>query len=171
MEAINIIILVFSCIISYLLGNVSIARLITKKNKDGEITNNIILKGEVDSRSYGEYILEYTVRDSEGNTQTLLRTVKVVWDFSVTVIGHAGSYYGVPNSEEAILYAAETLKYPAIEIDLKQTKDGVFVLSHDPTWGSATLEQTNYSDLKEIEYTVTKTQGIVGAGLSDAQRT
>ena len=140
-------------------------------NKDGEITNSIVLKGEVDNRSYGEYILEYTITDSEGNSQTLLRTVNVVWDFSVTVIGHAGSYYGVPNSEEAILYAAETLKYPAIEIDLKQTKDGVFILSHDPTWGGVSLEQTNYADLKEVEYTVTKTQGIVGAGLSDAQRT
>lgn len=101
-------------------------------NKDGNITDKIVVKGEVDNRRYGEYILEYSIVDSDGNVQTLERTVKVTWRYDVTVIGHAGSYYGVPNSEEAILYAAEILKYPAIEIDLKQTKDGVFVLSHDP---------------------------------------
>ena len=89
----------------------------------------------------------------------------------MTVIGHAGSYYGVPNSEEAILYAAQTLNYPAIEIDLKQTKDGVFVLSHDPVWGNAVLEETNYDELKDVEYTVTKSAGLVGSHLSQKERT
>ena len=38
MEIVNIFILILSCFLSYLLGNISIARLITKKNKNGEIT-------------------------------------------------------------------------------------------------------------------------------------
>lgn len=140
-------------------------------NKDGEITDKIVLTGEVDNRSYGEYTLEYVIKDSDGNTKLLTRTINVTWGYDVTVIGHAGSYYGVPNSEEAILYAAQVLKYPAIEIDLKQTKDGVFVLSHDPNWGDAVLEKTDYQDLKDVEYKVTKNAGIVEGNLTQEQRT
>ena len=81
------------------------------------------------------------------------------------------SYYGVPNSEEAILYAAEVLKYPAIEIDLKQTKDGVFVLSHDPVWGTANLEGMTYEELKNVEHKVTKNAGVVEGNLTEKQRT
>lgn len=140
-------------------------------DKDGDITNKIILKGQVNNRKLGEYVLEYYIIDSDGNETTLIRNVSVVWGYGVTVIGHAGSYYGVPNSEEAILYAAQTLNYPAIEIDLKQTKDGVFVLSHDPVWGNAVLEETNYDELKDVEYTVTKSAGLVGSHLSQKERT
>ena len=140
-------------------------------NKDGDITEKIVLKGQIDNRSYGEYILEYYIEDSDGHSQTLVRTVNVVWSYDTVVIGHAGSYYGVPNSEEAILYAADVLKYPAIEIDLKQTKDGIFVLSHDPNWGDAKLEETNYEDLKDVEYKVTKNKGVVEGNLTEKERT
>jgi glycerophosphoryl diester phosphodiesterase len=140
-------------------------------NKDGDITSQIVINGEVDNLRYGEYMLEYIIKDTDGNQQTLIRKVSVTWGYDVTVIGHAGSYYGVPNSEEAILYAAEVLKYPAIEIDLKQTKDGVFVLSHDPKWGDTVLDQTNYSDLKDVEHTVVKTGGLVGGQLTEEERT
>ena len=140
-------------------------------DKDGDITNKIVLTGKVDNRRYGEYVLEYTITDSDGNTETLVRTINVIWDYDVTVIGHAGSYYGVPNSEEAILYAAEVLKYPAIEIDLKQTKDGVFVLSHDPVWGTANLEGMTYEELKNVEHKVTKNAGVVEGNLTEKQRT
>ena len=67
------------------------------------------------------------------------------------------------------MYAVKELHYPAIEIDLKQTKDGVFVLSHDPTWGNVSLEDTNYADLKEVEYTVTKSTGVI-YGSSDSKK-
>ena len=140
-------------------------------DKDGNITDKIEVIGFVDNKRYGDYELEYIIKDSDNNVTKLVRTVSVVWDYNVTVIGHAGSYYGVPNSEEAILYAAEVLKYPAIEIDLKQTKDGVFVLSHDPKWGDAILEETNFEDLKNVEYTVTKSAGIVDGNLNETQRT
>lgn len=140
-------------------------------DKDGDITKEIIVTGEVDNENYGEYFLKYTIMDTDGHITTLDRKVIVTWDYSVTVIGHAGSYYGVPNSEEAILYAATVLKYPAIEIDLKQTKDGIFVLSHDPEWGGVSLEQTNYDDLKKVQYKVVKSAGLVNSGLTEEQRT
>lgn len=129
-------------------------------DEDGELTS-INITGEVLTYKYGEYKLLYSVQDNDGNIITLERTVQVKWDHNVTVIGHAGSFYGVPNSEEAILYAVKELHYPAIEIDLKQTKDGVFVLSHDPTWGNVEIEKTNYEDLKKVTHTVTKSKGVI----------
>ena len=62
------------------------------------------------------------------------------------------------NSEEAILYSAQVLKYTAIEIDLKQTKDGVFVLSHDETFAGYELGQYNWDFLKDIEEGIIKIQ-------------
>lgn len=137
-------------------------------DEDGEISS-INVTGEVLTYRYGEYQLLYSAQDSNGNEIKLDRIVKVEWGYDVTVIGHAGSFYGVPNSEEAIMYAVKELHYPAIEIDLKQTKDGVFVLSHDPTWGNVSLEDTNYADLKEVEYTVTKSTGVI-YGSSDSKK-
>ena len=137
-------------------------------DEDGEILS-INVTGEVLTYQYGEYQLSYSAIDSEGNEIKLERIVKVEWGYDVMVIGHAGSFYGVPNSEEAIMYAVKELHYPAIEIDLKQTKDGVFVLSHDPTWGNVSLEDTNYEDLKEVEYTVTKATGVINGG-SDSKK-
>lgn len=140
-------------------------------DKDGDITDKIKITGTIDNKKYGEYMLEYYIEDSDGNNSKLTRTINVIWGYNTTVIGHAGSYYGVPNSEEAILYAAEVLHYPAIEIDLKQTKDGVFVLSHDPKWGGVSLSESNYEDIKDVKETVTKNAGIVESGLTEQQRT
>ena len=46
-------------------------------------------------------------------------------------------------TEEAILNGITKLKYQCIEIDIKQTKDGVFVLCHDDNFGDYTLASTN----------------------------
>lgn len=78
---------------------------------------------------------------------------------NVIFIGHAGCYYGAMNSEEAFLYAIKNLKYHALETDLKQTKDGVFVLSHDDTFGKYELKNTNYKDLKDEVITVVRNKG------------
>ena len=109
---------------------------------------------------YGKYKVTYEVTDSAGNELYYERDIEVVWDYSVTFIGHAGSLYGAMNSEEAILYAAKVLKYTAIEIDLKQTKDGVFVLSHDETFAGYELGQHDWSFLKDVEVTVKRSAGI-----------
>ena len=127
---------------------------------EGDLTEDIIVEGAVDNTMRGTYILKYRVKDSSGNEAIRERRVDVIWDYQTSFIGHGGCYYGVMNSEEAILYAAKELKYQAIEIDLKVTKDGVFVLSHDDTWGSKTIASTNYDDLK----TVVKTTSKSGSG-------
>ena len=52
------------------------------------------------------------------------------------------------------------LKYQCIEVDLKQTKDGVFVLSHDDTFNDIEIASTNWSDLKDVTVTKSRTGGL-----------
>ena len=126
---------------------------------DGNLVDKVKITHEINNRKYGTYTVTYEVSDNAGNTATLERKVKVVWDYAVMFIGHQGSYYGAPNSEEAFLYAAETLQYQALETDVKQTKDGVFVCSHDDTFGGLTIASTNYADLKDVVISSSRTQG------------
>lgn len=128
-------------------------------NIDGDLTKRIKVTHEVDNRTYGKYEVKYEVSDRAGNVSLYTRYVEVVWDYAVEFIGHAGCYYGVMNSEEAILYAITVLKYQCVEVDLKSTKDGVFVLSHDDTFGDYTIASTNWSVLKDVEVSKTRASG------------
>ena len=47
-------------------------------NLDGDISDQIVVTGEVDTHKVGSYTLTYTVSDRAGNTATAERTVKVV---------------------------------------------------------------------------------------------
>lgn len=58
------------------------------------------------------------------------------------------------------MYAITELKYQAIEVDLKQTKDGVFVLCHDDTFGDYTIANTNWDVLKDVEITKSRSAGF-----------
>ena len=131
---------------------------------DGELTNQLVVDSSVDNTEYGTYTVIYQL---ESKGLYLERQIEVVWDYDVTFIGHAGSLFGAMNSEEAILYAATVLKYPAIEIDLKQTKDGVFVLSHDETFAGYTLSDYTWEELKNIEVTVKRSQGLSNLGVNN----
>lgn len=126
--------------------------------EDGEIID-IVVSGEVNNKINGTYVLTYKVIDSDLNEITMIRNIKVGWNYSVQFIGHAGSYYGLMNSEEAILYAITELKYTCVEIDVKQTKDGVFVLCHDDNFGDYTLASTNWETLKDYKVSGTRNAG------------
>ena len=128
-------------------------------NIDGDLTSKIVIKDGFDIQSYGKQVVTYEVSDSSGNTASITRNVEVIWNNQVSFIGHAGSYYGLMNSEEAILYAIQVLKYQYVEIDLKQTSDGVFVLSHDDTFGDYTLSTTPWSVLKDYQITKARNGG------------
>ncbi len=127
---------------------------------DGNITNNIVVTNTIDNKSYGRQYVTLKITNSRGKTTTLTRAIEVVWNYDVTFVGHAGSYYGLMNSEEAILYAIQVLKYQAIEVDLKQTKDDVFILCHDDTFGGKTLKNENWSTLKNVKVTEGRSSGI-----------
>ncbi len=128
--------------------------------EEGDISNKIEVVNSVDNKSYGEQVVQLQVTDSDGNTVTFERTIEVVWNYDVQFIGHGGCYYGIMNTEEAIRYAIEELKYQAVEVDLSQTKDGVFVLCHDATFGGKTVASTNWADLKDVVATSSRTAGL-----------
>ena len=87
-------------------------------NIDKEL--ELSLKEPFDKEKMGEQTITYIATDSSGNTTTLTRKVNIIWDYSVEFIGHAGSYYGLMNSEEAILYAIEVLKYMFLEVEIEK---------------------------------------------------
>ena len=119
---------------------------------DGELTNQLVVDSSVDNTEYGTYTVIYQL---ESKGLYLERQIEVVWDYDVTFIGHAGSLFGAMNSEEAILYAATVLKY------------GVFVLSHDETFAGYTLSDYTWEELKNIEVTVKRSQGLSNLGVNN----
>lgn len=46
-------------------------------DKDGDITNKIVVTGKVDTKKAGTYIITYTVEDSAKNIATVKRTIIV----------------------------------------------------------------------------------------------
>jgi len=132
-------------------------------NVDQDITDKIEVTKSFNNQEYGIQVIELQVEDSSGNINTMEREVEIVWDYDVNFIGHAGSYYGIMNSEEAFLYAVQVLKYQALECDVKQTSDGVFVMSHDDTFNGYPLASTSWSVLKDVEYTASRSAGIPGS--------
>lgn len=46
-------------------------------DKDGDLTSKIEVSGNVDTKKAGTYKITYTVKDSSGNTATVIRTVTV----------------------------------------------------------------------------------------------
>ena len=126
---------------------------------DGDITSKVKSTTKFNNKKYGTQTIKFTVTDSGNNVLEFSREVEVVWNYEVQFIGHAGSYYGLMNSEEAILYAAEVLHYQAIEVDIKQTSDGVFVLSHDDTFNGITIANKTWDELKDVTYTSGRNAG------------
>lgn len=125
-------------------------------NVDGDITDRLEIEGTVNNRKVGTHTLKYTVRDSAKNRTVIERVITVVWDYSVQFIGHAGCYSGLMNSAEAFCNAYLLHHYQAIECDVKQTKDGVFVTSHDDTFNGKTIASYTWEELKKEIYTATR---------------
>jgi len=130
-------------------------------NADGDISLNIEYD-ETLKYAYGAHAITLSIQDQAGNVTTMKRTINTTWPYKVQFIGHRGSIYGVPNTEEAFLYAAGVLHYQALECDIHLTKDGVFVTNHDSyltiknEGGESEqvfITKTNYDDLIQYELT------------------
>ena len=124
---------------------------------DGDITSKIKLNDDtLDPYTAGSYKVTYTVTNTAGNTYTLVRDVVVVDHSELIFIGHAGCYLGIMNTEEAFINAITVKGYKALECDVKQTSDGVFVVCHDNDFGGYDLATTTYDNLKDVEVTQTR---------------
>ncbi|MCM1259737.1 MAG: InlB B-repeat-containing protein [Prevotella sp.] len=124
---------------------------------DGDISTWITINDDtLDPSKEGIYTVIYSVTDSEQHTITYTREVMVVERSELLFIGHAGCYLGIMNTEEAFINAVTVKGYQALECDVKQTKDGVFVVCHDNDFAGYALASTNYADLKDVTTTVTR---------------
>ena len=125
--------------------------------QDGDISESIKADlSKLDDTTAGKYTIVYSVTDLDGNTSTFERIVVVVDRRKLIFIGHAGCYSGIMNTEEAFINAAKIKKYDAIECDVKQTKDGVFVVCHDNDFAGISIANTNWEDLKNVTKTLTR---------------
>ena len=95
---------------------------------------------------------------------TLLLAVAAVLSASAQpyLVGHRGSYWGVENTEEAFINGAKK-GYHCLETDIKVTKDGKFVCSHDDVLTRASNQLTiNANTLATLQaQKMTQTRGGV----------
>ena len=67
------------------------------------------------------------------------------------MVGHRGSGLGVENTKEAFLNGVEKNGYDGLECDVRVTRDGVYVISHDETTervgGNLTVTNATYEEL------------------------
>ncbi len=81
------------------------------------------------------------------------------------MVHRAGGFAVTENTAESIKYAVSK-DFPAIEIDIMETKDGVFVLSHDKNLKRLTGVDKNiydltYDELREIPITINGTHQFI----------
>lgn len=65
-------------------------------NYDGDITNQVQIQGEIDTKTIGTYKLYYTVTDSSENSTTTIRTIKVIDTKAPKLTLKGKSYVVVP---------------------------------------------------------------------------
>lgn len=74
--------------------------------------------------------------------------------------GHRGSYTGVMNTSEAYINGVTKYGYTGLECDVRTTKDGYYVISHDETTekvgGSLTVANSMLEALLAEDYTQTR---------------
>ncbi len=90
------------------------------------------------------------------------------WAWKPIFVGHRGSYRGVINTEEAFRNGAEFYKYDGLECDVRVTKDGYYVISHDETTAalcetSLTIADATLEELKALTLTQTRS-GVTYTG-------
>ena len=94
-------------------------------NIDGEAT--VVVSGEVDSNTPGEYVLTYTATDEAGNTSSATRTVIVEAQETVVAVPEVAKLYFENNSAE--FPADVELSLAAVIAYLQRNKDLKAVIS------------------------------------------
>ncbi|URN95416.1 MAG: S-layer homology domain-containing protein [Candidatus Pristimantibacillus lignocellulolyticus] len=81
-------------------------------NKDGNITENVVMSGFIDTKTIGVYTLVYTVSDKAGNMTQVVRTVTVVKPFipASTIIHVDGDQKSTDNKIKEALKEANKQK-------------------------------------------------------------
>ena len=82
------------------------------------------------------------------------------WAWKPLFVGHRGCNIGVENTVEAYRNGVDVYGYDGLECDVRVTKDGFYVISHDETTnrlgGNLTVANATYAELRAEEYTQTR---------------
>ena len=74
---------------------------------------------------------------------------EAIFDQTPKLVVHRGALPGfIPNTREAIVHTLNLIPGATIEIDVRETSDGVLVLLHDPLLDSETSAEGNVTDKK-----------------------
>ncbi len=83
-----------------------------------------------------------------------------VWAWKPLFVGHRGCNIGVENTAEAYRNGVDVYGYDGLECDVRVTRDGFYVISHDETTnrlgGQLTVADATYAELRAEEYTQTR---------------
>ena len=90
-----------------------------------------------------------------------------VWAWKPLFVGHRGCNIGVENTAEAYRNGVDVYGYDGLECDVRVTKDGFYVISHDETTnrlgGNLTVADATLAQLQAEQYTQTRS-GVTYTG-------
>ena len=82
------------------------------------------------------------------------------WAWKPLFVGHRGCNIGVENTAEAYRNGVDVYGYDGLECDVRVTKDGFYVISHDETTnrlgGNLTVANATLAELRAEEYRQTR---------------
>ena len=85
------------------------------------------------------------------------------WAWKPLFVGHRGCNIGVENTAEAYRNGVDIYGYDGLECDVRVTKDGFYVISHDETTnrlgGNLTVADATLAELRAEQYTQTRGGG------------
>ncbi len=91
---------------------------------------------------------------------TVLALALDAWAWKPLFVGHRGCNIGVENTVEAYRNGVDVYGYDGLECDVRVTKDGFYVISHDETTnrlgGNLTVADATLAELQAEEYTQTR---------------
>lgn len=97
----------------------------------------------------------------------LLALAADAWAWKPLFVGHRGCNIGVENTAEAYRNGVDVYGYDGLECDVRVTKDGFYVISHDETTdrlgGHLTVANATLAELQAEEYTQTR-NGVTYTG-------
>ena len=89
------------------------------------------------------------------------------WAWKPLFVGHRGCNIGVENTAEAFRNGVDIYGYDGLECDVRVTKDGFYVISHDETTnrlgGNLTVANATLAELRAEEYHQTR-NGVTYTG-------
>ncbi len=97
----------------------------------------------------------------------VLAVAAEAWAWKPLFVGHRGCNIGVENTAEAFRNGVDAYGYDGLECDVRVTKDGFYVISHDETTnrlgGNLTVANATLAELRAETYTQTR-NGVTYTG-------